>query len=218
MKERPIIFSGPMVRAILDGSKTQTRRIINPQPVKWCQGLSLPKYSATPLSQFIEGAPIFACPHGRIGDRLWVRESWSCIFHGGFSGDGITSQTFAIMYRAGGDEMIIERDYYDEKLTRLYDTQRGDWRPSIHMPRWASRINLEISGVCVERLNDISEEDAKAEGCDNSKSEASIQAGWYEKPVRAYERLWEQINGAGSWQQNPWVWVIKFKRVNTEVV
>jgi hypothetical protein len=87
------------------------------------------------------------------------------------------------------------------------------WTPSIHMPRWASRITLEIVSVRVERLQDITEECAKAEGCDNSNSEAAITVGWYERPRSAFIRLWESINGADSWLSNPWVWVVEFKRV-----
>jgi hypothetical protein len=87
------------------------------------------------------------------------------------------------------------------------------WRPSIHMPRWASRIQLEITGARVERLNAISEDDAMAEGMDDGTSAAAIAVGWFEKPQRAYQRLWEQMYGEDSWASNPWVWVIQFKRV-----
>jgi len=238
IKERPMLFSAPMVRAILDGSKTQTRRAINPQPVKWCQGLSLPKYSATPLSEFLLGAPIFACPYGKVGDRIWARETFCKVDDSGY-----------------GDHAGIWVDYratpkYKESHPAGWDNDPHNedalkWKPSIHMPRWASRINLEITAVRVERLNDISEEDAQKEGikftdygltcfhqgapqdigiCTAPDSSHQKRPGWhYDKSTHqdqcwhtakyAFTSLWESINGAGSWEQNPWVWVIEFKLV-----
>ncbi len=165
-KERPILFSGPMVRAILDDRKTQTRRVLKPQPShgvtiskfedRWCcNGLltGIPKKLSKP----------FACPHGEVGDRLWVREAFYidlCPYESGPLPESAEFDDWrdAIYYRADGDccDQIPECECATEGKPK--------WRPSIHMPRWASRITLEITGVRVERLNDISEEDAIAEG------------------------------------------------------
>jgi len=202
MKERPILFSAPMVRALLDGSKTQTRRVCKP---------------ATTLSAVVEvpdpmergqvyngshfgdedGAVQFACPYGGIGDRLWVRENFCPIYpqdpH----------------YNNGRP---IEYDY---QATYQHGYRLGDligkkkkWKPSIHMPRHASRITLQITSVRVERLQDISEADAIAEGVRNS---LHLPGGRFAR--ENFEHLWWTINGDGSWESNPWVWVIEFKRV-----
>ena len=212
MKERPIIFNAEMVKAILDGRKTQTRRVMKSQPEPsesrlgdyWfpCKKMETmvhvsdfnPAISSVPDSQefFSE-----CCPFGAIGDRLWVRETWA---------------------EAGGNapELKLYRANYPAHIPSHYENipvaEDIRWTPSIHMPRWASRINLEITGVRVERLNDISEADALAEGMDNGTSDAAMAAGWYEKPQRAFQRLWTQIYGEESWSSNPWVWVIEFKR------
>ncbi|ENU1225073.1 hypothetical protein [Providencia rettgeri] len=197
MKERGIIFNSEMVRAILDGRKTQTRRIINPQPeltqksgFKWKGGL----FGAG--SDDRETNRNFAhknCPLGKIGVRLWVRET--------FQAGLCTESTFA--YKATHKPSDLEEGW-DEIIK---------WRPSIHMPRFASRITLEITNVRVERLQSISEEDAKAEGFDNSQSDAANSIGWFEKPIRAFRRAWENIYGTEGWGSNPWVWVIEFKKV-----
>ncbi|MEY0960525.1 MULTISPECIES: hypothetical protein [Providencia] len=197
MKERGIIFNSEMVRAILDGRKTQTRRIINPQPeltqksgFKWKGGL----FGAG--SDDRETNRNFAhknCPLGKIGDRLWVRET--------FQAGLCTESTFA--YKATHKPSDLEEGW-DEIIK---------WRPSIHMPRFASRITLEITNVRVERLQSISEEDAKAEGFDNSQSDAANSIGWFEKSIRAFRRAWENIYGTEGWDSNPWVWVIEFKKV-----
>lgn len=172
VKERPILFSAPMVRAILDGRKKQTRRVVKFKK----------KIGVLNNDEFL-----MLCPHGKRGDRLWVRESF-LQDSGGF------------IYRADGD--------FEGNAKIL-----GGWRPSIFMPRWASRILLEITNVRVERINDISEEDAIAEGVDGEKEAAAIGSTWYDKPRRAYRRIWESINGQGSWDLNPFVWVIEFKVV-----
>lgn len=209
MKQRPILFKSEMVQAILAGRKTQTRRALKMQP-SWVESNNplvssgwqykgkkgLPKLSSWPTKEDFATALLECekCPYGKIGDQLWVREAWST--HAEFDGVMPSSlETRSIHYWADGE------------------CQTGKKRPSIHMPRWASRILLEITDIRVERLQDISEEDAQAEGCDNSKSESAIEVGWYEKPRRAFERLWESINGVGSWEANPWVWVVEFKVV-----
>ena len=211
MKERPILFSAPMVRAIIEGRKTQTRRVVKPVGnddafVLLDYGTGFWPYRSDDGESSITAdgneAPHY-CPYGQPGDRLWVREA----FHG-YHWD----QPRAV-YRADGECQRVR--------TQIESYEVGRWTPSIHMPRWASRITLEVVCVRVERLNDISEKDAIAEGIayDDSipfngpwfASQGDAQGyGW---PKDAYQDLWESINGAGSWAANPWVWVVEFKRV-----
>lgn len=200
MKERPVLFSAPMVRAILDGRKTQTRRVINPQPYidgmgNFCwNGRNFGQDSNGPCIQAI-ASPIpssktkrVCCPYGKPGDRLWVRET--------FNHDGEK-----YIYAADLNELGVQK-------------WAAQWKPSIHMPRNASRILLEITGVRVERLQDISECDAKAEGsyvCDyfgRRLLDQSSNQGCYKW---GYRSIWESLNGTGSWDLNPFVWVIEFK-------
>ncbi|HGM7000535.1 hypothetical protein [Serratia marcescens] len=215
MKERPVIFNGEMVRAILDGRKTQTRRVIANVSPDNCIPLQKQTKTKDGIYTHVMDAPGHGlCPFGQVGDRLWVRE------------------TFAVLGNEDGcpidwDGNLIKGD--EKKAARIYkascwqepgnyglwsipdrDTQyEGTWRPSIHMPRWASRISLEITSVRVERLNDISEEDAKAEGV-----KAGVCPG-HEHMMHqvAFSELWQSIYGAESWRANPWVWVISFRRV-----
>lgn len=188
MKERPILFSGPMVRAILDGRKTQTRRVVKPQPFSNEEyRFNFPK----PLRGGLLACNYLSshlCPCGQPGDWLWVRETWCHEFEGGY------------LYRAD-DLSGLAPEFVDGDGN---PTGRSGWKPSIHMPRAASRITLEITGVRVERLQEISEDDAIAEGVVGHEE---IQ------PASAYYReLWESINGHGSWDANPWVWVVEFRR------
>jgi hypothetical protein len=181
LKERPIIFSGPMVRAILDGRKTQTRRVLRRQPAgAW----------ATPGRR--------ACPYGVPGDRLWVRETW-----------------------AGPVLDIINGDLGERFLYRASDSDWKDcrgrsarWRPSIHMPRSASRLLLEITDLRVQRLQDITEEDARAEGV-AAHLESALWDGCGEIGYRAhFKDLWDRINSKrGPWESDPWVWVLNFRRM-----
>lgn len=193
MKERPILFSGEMVRAILEGRKTQTRRILKPN-------------SDSPFQT--------KCPYGQPGDRLWVRETWA-----------VRPDYDRLPPSQCGDEGM----WWRASLSLCpdgYEACHGKWRPSIHMPRWASRITLEITSVRVERLQDISEEDAVKEGIEPVYFEKNFD----KKAIKAYKHyfdssyagadaigsfrsLWQSINGAESWDANPWVWVIEFKRV-----
>lgn len=182
MTERPILFSAPMVRAILDGVKTQTRRVVKfpDRPMKY-------KYSES--DWMIDGEPIGRSPYGKPGDRLWVRETFS---------EFDTLNGMVCWYKAESDDP----DYWHNVT----------WRPSIHMPRRLSRITLEIVAVRVERLHDISEADAIAEG--TAGGHGSIPGyGYSATPIEHYRHLWESLNGHGSWAANPWVWVIEFKRV-----
>lgn len=195
MTERPILFSTQMVRAILDGRKTQTRRVVKPQPTakNFCSTtgtLIRPQHRMTP-DLLIE----WESPYGQPGDRLWVRESIRPIL--GYAKD--QQGRFPIIYRA-------DQNGFDD------DRAAGKPIPSIHMPRWASRILLEIVAVRVERLIDISEADATAEGIETMFLGDTDEMKRLGARV-AFKSLWESINGHGSWAANPWVWVIEFKRV-----
>ena len=226
-KERPILFSAPMVRALLDGSKTQTRRVF-----KVKNGSLWPNPNDLPgMRQILRN-----CPYGQPGDRLWVREAWRI---GSWNEDlGL----WALDYCDGPLKKFVgdPTDWDGEKFAALwmqccdeltkkgieigdddrYHWEPGEsplrWRPSIHMPRWASRITLEITGVRVERVQDIDIADASAEGVTDTGSLILDKAGNEQGgPIAEYAVLWESINGPGSWEQNPWVWVIEFKRVVT---
>ena len=188
MKERPILFSGDMVRAILEGRKTQTRRTVKPQPGDHMRIPMLTQNGwqfMTHPDQLRDTVSSWRCPFGIPGDRLWVRETWAEFA-------GIEPQV-EIVYRAD----------------KLFDTEAKEhlignkWRPSIYMPRWASRITLEITGIRVERLHDISYHDAVAEGC----------GGMLEPATVYFQCVWKDINGEDSWNANPWVWVIEFKKI-----
>jgi hypothetical protein len=206
MKERPILFSAPMVRAILDGSKTQTRRIVKPQP-EWTEpatawvfrddGHSGPGWYAYSDDYPEEGALFYRCPYGRIGERLWVRETWAEV---GAMDPGL------IVFRADFPACV------PSQYENVPAASEIAWKPSIHMFRRHSRINLEITGIRVERLNDISEKDARAEGAKPYLLPVH-PAREQLRHVDGYTQLWGQINGAGSWDANPWVWVVEFKRV-----
>lgn len=213
MKERPILFSAPMVRAILEGRKTQTRRVVKPQPVvigskaEWAGPRPKAKRNSGAFAHWARTGEkpsldyiAWSCKYGQPGDRLWVRETWADLRGMGFGNDPRTDKPFIVSYRAdvkpGSDGDRARIDYGVK------------WKPSIHMPRWASRITLEITGIRVERLQDISNSDALDEGTPDIRT---IKNNW--DMVRCYQELWEKINGAGSWDVNPWVWVIEFKNI-----
>lgn len=215
MKERPILFSAPMVRAILDGTKTQTRRVCKPAEaagLSYVIGIQDPSdFGQRPLevpgSGWFgdeEGDVQFSCPYGRPGDRLWVRETFMDL-----QGTGVEHRDQAGQrkrYAYGADTLPGS---YGDQCRKDYGLK---WRPSIHMPRAASRITLEITGVGVERLQNISEADAIAEGVDYDPEDCPF-AGT-RTAVDAYRSLWELINGPGSWGTNPWVWVVEFRSVS----
>jgi hypothetical protein len=206
--DRPILFSGEMVRALLGGSKTMTRRVVKPQPehgISWITCDGSPAQSDWKLRD-ADGDDTdseLRCPYGVPGDRLWVRETWGPCAGG-------------VVFRADGGTACPDG---------------GKWKPSIFMPRWASRITLEVVSVRVERLQDISEKDAKAEGLKGlTKDGQLVKYGipdrdglpgtddvgwpwseWNADPRAAYRTLWESINGDGSWDANPWVWVVGFR-------
>lgn len=198
MRERPILFSGPMVRAILAGNKTQTRRVVKPQPAgAW----------AAPGKT--------SCPYGAPGDRLWVRESTHRRpMLNLLTGEPLADKYDGGAYTADGADVLTPEGF---DLAWWYSRKSC---PSIHMPRFACRLVLEVTGVRVERLNEISESDAQAEGCapawldvdDNETVHAHQQPTFR----RGFARLWREINGPSSWDANPWVWVVEFRRADTD--
>lgn len=218
MKERGMIFNADMVRAILDGRKTQTRRIMKPQPEPCPRGGHWWPSNVFKTMLHVEdemqngkggwgGLVGDACPFGDLGDRIWVRETWA-------------------EAGASAPDLKLYRANYPEHVPSIYENvplaEEIRWTPSIHMPRWASRILLEITDVRVERLNAISEEDAEAEGIDMEALYDSQDCydciadhNMTGRPTvtGAFKYLWESIYGEEGWKSNPWVWVIEFKRV-----
>lgn len=216
MKSRPILFSAPMVRALLAGTKTQTRRIVKPQPPASLRGDGWHDLGDR------------RCPYGSRGDRLWVRETWYCDDY--TAPDFVAAQVGYVTPRTN-EEIVAEwRDamYYRadtrtglgkvcELIPECMCDGRSPWRPGIHMPRWASRIELEVTAVRVERLQAITEEDARAEGVEPFPAPREEEGDcWTDGKRRtAFEYLWNEINGwnPNSWQSNPWVWVVEFRRL-----
>lgn len=221
MKARPILFSGPMVRALLEGRKTQTRRAVKPQP----QGhhwMRVPGYqfhvklltgADSCWARFAHSIPQnpewdwdkdARCPYGKPGDLLWVRETWAPATNGR-----------GALFRADAESLIR-------------------WRPSIHMPRWASRLTLRITDVRVQRLQDmegqapyLGESDALAEGVNrishgdgnyyfSAFRDEPHPKNWGD-PTDAFREMWESINGPGSWDENPWVWALSFDVIEANV-
>ena len=205
MKQRPILFSGAMVNAILEDRKTQTRRIIKDQPQidpatgDWLWINTDEMSRVRPLADFAD-IKAAHCPYGKVGDHLWVRETWAKQLDGN------------IIYRA---------DFKDWEKADY--TATGHWKPSIFMPRDACRIMLEITDVRVELLNDISEEDSIAEGVMKGREHYLDYIAFKHKTTQfvyqcmnakaSYKSLWASINGHQSWEQNPFVWGITFKRI-----
>lgn len=205
--ERPILFSAPMVRAILAGTKTQTRRVVKMQPRERADigmhGAGMP---------FIRNPDphgrIHCCPYGKPGDRLWVRETHYVEPHP--SKYGVTREMIPHTW----DQAVAATGtiHYRANPMSEYAIDGRRWTPSIHMPRRASRIDLEITSVRVEQLNAISEADADAEGVEFLRHVPDTDETLTAKQL--FECLWSGINGAGSWDANPWVWVVQFKRVD----
>lgn len=206
-----MIFNAEMVRALLDGRKTQTRR-----PIKWKQTRfteigEREDGSKWPWSEDAEHACDFwhPCPFGAVGDRIWVREA--------FRVHSRATDVATLVYKAS------ERNSWTEQTRRVpvavcnKPATPEKWTPSLHMPRWASRILLEITDVRVERLNAISQEDAQAEGMELTGWRPTYSdpdsGGEVLTPYDNFAQLWESIYGEESWKANPWVWVIEFKRV-----
>lgn len=226
MKERPILFSAPMVRALLDGRKTQTRRVVKPQP---SAGHSFAGFTTHSTHTPDEGKAVWGagdtraqlraahrvrCPYGRPSDRLWVKETWRPRASFG-------PWDLDITYAADGEQRTIRDGEFGERdWTMPKAAATGNVSP-LFMPRWASRITLEITDVRVQRLHDISDADAIAEGVDLERYVPVRDAGGMHTcgeaeptdPVQEYRDLWESINGAGAWDANPWVWAITFRRL-----
>lgn len=208
VKERPIIFSAPMVNAILAGRKTQTRRVIKPQPpfdLMWAEVDEDGYIIARPCGEFPArgGKP---CPYGKPGDRLWARETWQHVYRT-YDGQCLTSPP---------DKACV---HFIEYAATVVDGEHPPrWRSPIHMPRWASRITLEITGVRVERVQDIGEFDAFWEGVDYPTPPDGLSKNetleWLSRGiVDEYAKLWDRIHGAGAWDRNDWVWVVEFRRI-----
>ena len=203
MVERPILFSAPMVRAILGGRKTQTRRVVKPEPhagVRW-DAIVTAGYGGWTDGH---GTPL-RCRYGSAGDHLWVRETWANIALKGYPP--------VYFYRADGKDLPPRDD-------RAADSK---WRPSIFMPRAASRITLFVTEVRIQRLHEITEADARAEGAMYHDGHGVGHSGWRHdyKDVHAdarssFARLWSDINGANSWAENPWVWAVSFETLSEQ--
>lgn len=204
--ERPILFGAPMVRAILGGTKTQTRRVVKP-----CKDRDIGcELSCCELAGEVNGGE-FRNAYCEPGDRLWVREAF---IHE--PADYCWEASVSIPCRPASTVYRADQEG---------DTRGAGWKSSIHMPRSLSRITLEVTGVRIERLRDISEADAIAEGVHSDpRCRGDDDAAGFHRigavrddsfPIARYAVLWESINGPGSWDQNPWVWVIEFKRTDT---
>ena len=211
MNERPILFSGPMVRAILEGRKTMTRRVVKVDAADWeCDGCE-PNW---PMAENQYGdSERVACPYGQPGGTLWVRETWAS-FGDSSSITPPVSHQCQIRYHA--DNSCQWRDV-PQGARGLYPDASFRLRPSIHMPRWASRITLEVTAVRVERLQEITEDDARAEGIVKQAHGYGV-AGLHMTLSTAREAfgcLWDGINAERGfgWSVNPWVWVVEFRRV-----
>ena len=211
MKEHPILFSGPMVQAILEGRKTQTRRVVKPQPIRkyaWYGCQDGMQFWTDDPQQGEKGNPDSRkVPYGTQGDRLWVKETWAT--------DSLYNN--------------LRPSLLPKRLPAGYLFYRADnngdykWRPSIFMPRWISRIDLDILNVRVERLQEISKADARAEGMECSfhwsreEGEYKFDIGSYDAYTANYRRLWDKLNGKTfPWDSNPWVWVYEFPKYSKE--
>lgn len=216
MNELPILFSAPMVRAILEGRKTQTRRIVKPQHFREDHGEDA-------SGQCISAGwypDLRLCPFGKPGDRLWVREAFrfpQSLDH--LSPSEIGEKALAAGYPKPWCPTQFEADglrrtpqEWRDFVTPPQANEAGRLRASMHMPRWASRITLEVTGVRVERVQDISGMNAVREGV-SIPAHIPQDGADLDWARREYRRVWEQINGPDSWSDNPWVWVVKFKRV-----
>uniref|UniRef100_UPI0035C71E34 hypothetical protein n=1 Tax=Serratia quinivorans TaxID=137545 RepID=UPI0035C71E34 len=239
MKERPVIFNGEMVRAILDSRKTQTRRTVSDlhlhlinvaSQVGECYPLESGIDHANSQSYYREH-----CPFGQVGDQLWVRETWGVVSHD-FDSDGWIIDWVPDRPAIAIEEMSFGNGYYTGHAIYAADGafswgdddghgERSCWKPSIHMPRAACRILLEITAVRVERLNSISESDAISEGIDTDRLDESqdnydciANHNMTGRPTAKgyFSDLWQSIYGAESWSANPWVWVIEFKPVEAQ--
>lgn len=210
MGERPILFSGEMVRGILAGRKTQTRRPVKPRPQ---DGQVVgPGPAGWVLTEHSEGV----CRYGLPGDTLWVRETWRPVMYAlqsviEYAAGGPTKNAVGVFDHLKALKKIAIRL---PKRSPEGDARHSEaWRPSIHMPRWASRLTLRVTDVRVERVQDISEEDAEREGCTSTVLAQGVAADEMETAREQFGRLWAELYGADSWDANPWVWVVGFEVV-----
>jgi hypothetical protein len=237
MRELPILFSGPLVRALLAGTKTQTRRLLKPQLPEIRPGygrVGLYEARAAKTNPFwadfperewlVSGSvgearqamggtlPRWMCPYGTAGDRLWVRETWRSVGWRPENGHLIEYAADGAKRWCEAPEDVLSVDVYDE-------AHPDRWRPSVFLFRWASRLTLEVTSIRVQRLQDISEDDARAEGitwepgtpwtCSEARGTTSAYRS-------LFADLWDRINGkrdGASWDANPWVWAVTFRRV-----
>ena len=207
MKERPIIFSTPMVQAIIEGRKTQTRRVVNPDIVN---GFDFERDGSLQImtieDKHGEQVPILdLCPHGKPGDLLWVRETTI------IAPKNWVKKRFNNITDSDGDGRVIQylATHPNTDAARNYGLKKT---PSIHMPKWAARIWLEITGVRVERVQEISDSDIIAEGISTTLRDYDAFCHLNQQFID----LWDSINGKKegcSWAENPWVWIVEFKRV-----
>lgn len=230
MTDRPIIFSAPMVRALLDGTKTQTRRMLNPQPTAEAASIrqiATDKATGAPVFNFYNKSrdPIYAipCKHGllgafipryAVGDRLWVRENWLVDHTNCMSGPYLPPQGMT-----HGE--LVENAFLHFAATdepNNWEAEKPRWKPSIHMPRWASRLTLIVTDVRVQRLQEISEEDAIAEGVVKVRGSCHVIKGFdydlaglcHNSAITPFAKLWNHINGPEAWDANPWVVAVSF--------
>lgn len=208
MRERPILFNGDMVRAILRGDKTQTRRPVRVRKPSDHLVFASPHASAI-------------CPFGIPGDRLWVRETWRAgIRDPEYLMDLVTGDNCDVHYRADGENGRWTLETIKNGTLQSAPAAPPPWRPSIHLPRWASRLTLEVVSVRAQRVQDITEEDAKAEGVERISDGYWMEYGPRARCVasarESFASLWRSIYGAASWEVNPWVWAVTFKRLEVE--
>ena len=244
VKERPIIFSGEMVRVILDGKKTMTRRVVKSGFINNYKHAHIIKQSSDkrregkayfydkPVGGMVLSSQLVSNPYGKVGDHLWVRETWIQGYDDPLiESEGDDENAVSIIYKADGKEeyRTCSAETAENWGDFSADSEIVGFKSPIHMPRWASRILLEITDIRVERLNDISEADAVKEGIRNYNFEMEdspdTYVGYthlqkddgkstlYKTPAIAFERLWDTLNAKKGypWSSNPWVWAIEFK-------
>lgn len=223
MTEHPILFSGPLVRAILDGSKTVTRRPVRrpskASPESFQEAMSWAQRNGKPGVAKIgpcDGIEWRTKPPCLAGDRLWVRETWACWY-------GAPDDYGRVRYQATGDIYETDGRSVCSIPSSEVPPESHKWKPSIHMPRWACRLLLDVVDVRVERLQDITEAEARAEGMDprpgpSDEVDCGSGHGYFEpapSAVGMFEEAWDAIYGKGpyAWRENPWVWRIEFRKV-----
>lgn len=209
VSEKPIIFSGPMIQQILVGNKTMTRRVVRDQesvePLldNPGQGNWVHKNTLHPCDYTCTREPFDLCPYGKPGERLWVREAHRIV-------------AFELSIGLAKVQYPADDSIWSHMPNKLPVTVSDRLRPSIHMPYWASRITLNLTNIKVERIQDISNEAAKAEGMDASESvERNDGSPDYTVPFQNAWRLMHGVDNAQSWEANPWVWCISFRRLES---